>query len=130
QIDNNPTLTFARKHGMTFAFVSREEYRLRSELHYLNTLQERFGTFFLIPEGGTNEAAVRGCAEILTENDLQFNYVCCAVGTGGTIAGLINSSNSAQKVLGFPALKGNFLNDEIRKFASKDNWQLITEYDF
>jgi 1-aminocyclopropane-1-carboxylate deaminase len=130
QITKNPTLAFARSNGMQFVFVSREEYRQRNESDYIEILQQRYGPFFLIPEGGTNLAAVKGCMEILTDEDMQFNVVCCAVGTGGTLAGLINSSHITQKILGFPALKGSFLNDEIRKFAINDNWQLITDYDF
>jgi 1-aminocyclopropane-1-carboxylate deaminase len=35
-----------------------------------------------------------------------------------------------QKVLGFPALKGEFLQDEIRNFVRQDNWELITDYHF
>jgi 1-aminocyclopropane-1-carboxylate deaminase len=35
-----------------------------------------------------------------------------------------------QKVLGFPALKGDFLKEDIRKFARKDNWEVITTYHF
>ncbi len=53
-----------------------------------------------------------------------------AVGTGGTISGLINSALSHQKVLGFPALKGDFLQDEIRIFAKHENWELVTDYHF
>ena len=74
--------------------------------------------------------AVRGCQEILTDEDAQFDYVCCAVGTGGTISGIINGALPHQKVLGFPALKGDFLKDEIRIFAQNENWQLITTYHF
>ncbi len=130
KIEENPTLKFAQENGMQFEFVSREEYRLKSETSYIEKLKEKFGDFYLVPEGGTNELAVKGCEEILTGEDSVFNYVCCAVGTGGTISGLINSSLQNQKILGFPALKGDFLTDEIRIFAKKDNWNLISDYHF
>nr|WP_315246978.1 pyridoxal-phosphate dependent enzyme [uncultured Flavobacterium sp.] len=130
KIQENPTLKFAQENGMQFEFVSRENYRLKSDESYIENLKEKFGDFYLVPEGGTNELAVKGCEEILTEEDSVFNYVCCAVGTGGTISGLINSALSNQKILGFPALKGDFLNDEIRIFAQKDNWNLISDYHF
>ena len=68
--------------------------------------------------------------EILKEEDNRFDFVCCCVGTGGTISGLINSALPNQKILGFPALKGDFLTDEIRIFAKKDNWNLISDYHF
>ena len=69
-------------------------------------------------------------ASHLTEADMAFDYVCCSVGTGGTISGLINSSQPHQKILGFPALKGDFLREEIAKFASQSNWELVNEYHF
>lgn len=128
--EENPTLRFAQENGMKFEFVSREDYRLKSENQFIEKLKKKFGDFYLIPEGGTNELAVKGCEEILTEEDSVFDYVCCAVGTGGTISGLINSALPNQKILGFPALKGDFLTDEIRIFAKKDNWNLISDYHF
>ncbi|TDO96528.1 1-aminocyclopropane-1-carboxylate deaminase/D-cysteine desulfhydrase [Flavobacterium sp. 245] len=130
KIEANPTLKFAQENGMEFEFVSREDYRLKSKTSFLEKLKSKFGDFYLVPEGGTNELAVKGCEEILTDEDASFNYVCCAVGTGGTISGLINSALPNQKILGFPALKGDFLNDEIRIFAEKDNWNLISDYHF
>lgn len=130
KIEENPTLKFAQENGMQFEFVSREEYRLKSDASFIEKLKTKFGDFYLVPEGGTNELAVKGCEEILTADDAVFNYVCCAVGTGGTICGLINSAAENQKILGFPALKGDFLQDEIRIFAKKDNWNLISDYHF
>lgn len=130
KIEENPTLKFAQENGMKFEFVSREEYRLKNETSFIEKLKNKFGDFYLVPEGGTNELAVKGCEEILTDEDSVFNYVCCAVGTGGTILGLINSALPNQKILGFPALKGDFLTDEIRIFAQKDNWNLISDYHF
>ena len=91
KISENPTLQFAENCGMQFEFVSREEYRLKSENHFLEKLKMKFGDFYLIPEGGTNELAIKGCEEILTENDADFDFICCAVGTSGTISGIINS---------------------------------------
>jgi len=130
KIEENPTLKFAQENGMEFEFVSREEYRQKSENAFLEKLKEKFGDFYLIPEGGTNELAIKGCQEILIPEDAVFDYVCCAVGTGGTISGLINSALPHQKILGFPALKGDFLQDEIRIFAENENWNLITDYHF
>lgn len=130
KIESNPTLNFAQKCGMQFEFVSRETYRLKTEESFLEQLQQKYGAFYLIPEGGTNAFAIQGCEEILTPEDASFDYVACAIGTGGTISGLINSVLPHQKVLGFPALKGEFLQDEIRKFVHHENWELITDYHF
>ena len=126
----NPTLVQAASYGMQFLFVTREAYRLKTEADYILKLKNEFGDFYHIPEGGTNALAVKGCEEILTEEDKQFDIITCAVGTGGTVAGLINSSTKNQKVLAYPALKGDFLKAEIDKFAINDQWQLVTDYHF
>jgi 1-aminocyclopropane-1-carboxylate deaminase len=130
KIDENPTLKFAQQCGMQFKFVTRDNYRCKSNIEYIDNLKEEFGNFYLVPEGGTNELAIQGCGEILSSDDHCYDYVCVSVGTGGTISGLINSSFPHQKILGFPALKGDFLNDEIRKFVKNDSWELITDYHF
>ncbi|MGL2995130.1 1-aminocyclopropane-1-carboxylate deaminase/D-cysteine desulfhydrase [Flavobacterium sp. TSSA_36] len=130
KISDNLTLSFAQECGMRFEFVTREAYRHKTDAAFIAQLQAQFGSFYLVPEGGTNDLAVKGCEEILTELDADFDFVCSAVGTGGTISGLINSALPHQKVLGFPALKGDFLQDEIRKFVTNKNWDLVTDYHF
>lgn len=130
KISENPTLSFAQNCGMQFKFISREGYRTKTTSSFINTLKNELGNFYLIPEGGTNELAVKGCEEILNEEDKTFDIICCPVGTGGTISGLINASEPNQKILGFPALKGDFLQKEIGKFTAKSNWELITDYHF
>ena len=127
---NNPTLQFANLCGMQFEFVSREAYRNKTDDLFLEGLKLKFDDFYTIPEGGTNDLAVKGCKEILTELDNEFEYVCVSVGTGGTISGIINGSFDGQKIIGFPALKGDFLIKDICNFAKKDNWSLNLDYHF
>jgi 1-aminocyclopropane-1-carboxylate deaminase len=128
---SNATLREARKNGMQFKFVSREKYRDKTSEGFINELKEEFGDFYLVPEGGTNDLAIKGCEEILIEEDNKFDYICCAIGTGGTISGLINSAKTHQNIIGFPALKGDFLTKEIQKLATKDdNWNIDTTYHF
>ena len=129
-IDLNPTLSYAKASGMDLEFISRAAYRNKNEVSFLKSLNIKYPNFYIIPEGGTNARAVRGCSEILTEKDRDFDVICCAVGTGGTISGLINSSLPHQKIIGFPALKGAFLNEDIRKFAQRSNWELCPDYSF
>lgn len=126
----NPTLAFAQQHGMRLAFVSREVYRHKEDEIFINKLSKEFGDFYLLPEGGTNALAVKGCEEILTAGDEVFDFICTSVGTGGTMAGLVNCSKNSQQVLGFQALKGSFLGAEIHKFVSKKNWKLFDAYTF
>ncbi len=130
KIMSNPSLKKAQEFGMVFEFVSREIYRSKNEAAFMEYLEQQYGNFYLLPEGGTNSLAVKGCEEILEETDADFDFICCAVGTGGTISGIINSSKVSQQVLGFPALKGDFLSEDICKFVTQSNWQLVTDYHF
>ncbi|MDO4727885.1 MAG: pyridoxal-phosphate dependent enzyme [Bacteroidota bacterium] len=130
QIANNPTLQFVANQGGVIKFVDRETYRNKNDIQFINKLRNKYGDFYLIPEGGTNELAIRGCQEILTPEDKKFDYLCTAVGTGGTISGVINTARQHQKVIGVSVLKGDFLNNEIKKLTSKGNWELLTEYHF
>ncbi|TPV32010.1 1-aminocyclopropane-1-carboxylate deaminase/D-cysteine desulfhydrase [Paucihalobacter ruber] len=130
KIADNPTLHFAKNAGMLLKFVSRATYREKTAANYLDNLKEVFPSACIIPEGGTNTLAVNGCEEILSEYDKKFDVICCSVGTGGTISGLINSASSHQKIIGFSALKGDFLSSEISKFATRNNWELNSNYHF
>lgn len=130
-LSENPTLSLANRNGMQFKFVDRKSYRLKHTPNYIKALKEEFGDFYTVPEGGTNKLAIKGTQEIIGDNEENFNYICSAIGTGGTIAGIINSAKKHQKVLGFPALKENFLHEDINKYVKGNtNWKLIRNYNF
>lgn len=126
----NSTLAFAASCGMQLHFVSREDYRLKENSEFIESLKLKFGDFYLLPEGGTNALAVKGCSEILKKSDFGYDYICVAVGTGGTLAGLVNSSEEHQKLIGFSVLKGNFQKDDIQKYTSKTNYEITDSYCF
>ncbi len=130
KIDSNATLKYAEQCGMQLVFVSRKAYRQKNEPAFIAQLKQQHDAFYLIPEGGTNSLAIQGCEEILTESDTGFDIICTSVGTGGTIAGIINSAKAHQKIVGFSALKGDFLTEEIEKYTTRKNWKLITDYHF
>lgn len=130
KIDENPSLQLAQSLGMKLHFISRSEYQNKESETFLFNLKHQFGSFFLLPEGGTNALAIQGCKEIIGEEEKEFTHICCAVGTGGTIAGIIEGAYEFQKIIGFSALKGEFLYDVIRKFVTKTNWELETNYHF
>jgi 1-aminocyclopropane-1-carboxylate deaminase len=127
----NETLVFAKSRGMEIHYVSREVYRTKSSPEFIRALHEKFGDFYLIPEGGTNELAVKGCAEFAStlNDEIDFDFLCLPVGTGGTIAGMIEGLNESKMIIGFPVLKGaEFLEEEIRKYTSRKNWRLVYDY--
>ena len=115
---------------MKFFFVDRESYRNKQLLikNYFENHNEK--DYYIIPEGGTNQLAVKGTSEILNNETSIFDYICTSVGTGGTIAGLANSKENHQILLGFPVLKtSDFLIDEINKYT-KNKFMLLTGYHF
>lgn len=135
QVAQNPTLAAAQANRMQLQFVSRADYRMKHDSTFINALSQRYGSFYLLPEGGTNQLAIQGCAEILTDYDKQhFEHICCAAGTGGTIAGIIQSAAARQQVIGFSALKGDFLADEVKAWLSPQalaaNWRINSDYHF
>lgn len=134
----NPTLNFAQQQGMEFQYLNRSIYREKDSPTTLQQLKELFGPFYLLPEGGTNELAVKGSAEII--NDIEtadFDFICAPCGTGGTLAGIVAGLDHRRQVLGFPVLKGgSFLKKEVDRLTEAyngkiyHNFQLITDYHF
>ncbi|WP_066441316.1 1-aminocyclopropane-1-carboxylate deaminase/D-cysteine desulfhydrase [Chryseobacterium sp. CCH4-E10] len=119
----NPTLVFARKNGMNLQFVTREEYRYKEKL--TEFLQKEFQNALIIPEGGTNEEAVEGVKMMLNNETKDFDYLCTAVGTGGTISGISKFCEENQKVIGFKAVMDNSLEEMIGKLTPRKNFNLI-----
>ncbi len=135
----NHTLSFAKKMGMQLHFVSREAYRKKSEQHFIESLKGKFGDFYMLPEGGTNELAVKGCMEFGKKimDETEFDYLCLPVGTGGTAAGIIAGIAGKKEVVGFSSLKGGeFLENEIKPLLEKcrltdpGNWSIETQFHF
>lgn len=125
----NPTLRFAKQQGMQLYFVDRKTYQEKENPEEQQKLIDTFGDVYIIPEGGTNSLAVKGCEEILSETDKIYDTIASCVGTGGTLAGLINSSWEHQSVYGFSALKGH-THQEIETYTTKKNWKIIEDKRF
>ena len=149
----SPTLIFAEKCGMTLHFVSREAYRNKDIL--IKELNDLYGDFYLLPEGGTNNEAVRGSMEIVEEVHLQLgykpDYFCVACGTGGTLSGMILACEPNQKIVGLCVVNYDMLDEVtniLQNYIISDkeltnnpfyliknnnlptNWSLKTEYHF
>ncbi|MFN3999124.1 1-aminocyclopropane-1-carboxylate deaminase/D-cysteine desulfhydrase [Algoriphagus sp.] len=132
----NPTLAHAQTMGMELHFISRESYRQKNSPEFLKNLKAQFGDFYLIPEGGTNEFAIKGTKEIMSDSYSEFTHICVSIGTGGTFAGLAASIKSHQSLIGFSSLKGEFIHEEIsnlletNKIQTKASHEIRTEYHF
>lgn len=120
---DNPTLLFARRNGMNLKFVTREEYRHKEKL--TEFLQLEFPEALVVPEGGTNEEAVEGVKMMLNNQTKDFDYLCTAVGTGGTIAGISKFCEENQKVTGFKVVDDDSLENKIVELTSRKNYDLI-----
>jgi 1-aminocyclopropane-1-carboxylate deaminase len=132
----NPTLAYAREQGMTLAYLDRTTYRDKGSPAVEDTLRRRFGDFFLLPEGGSNPDAVRGAAELPAELTAPYDVICCACGTGGTLAGIAAGLPPGTRAVGFSALKGGgFLVDDVRRLQREyghetTNWTIELDYHF
>ena len=130
KITDSSTLTFCQSQGMQLIAISRANFRFKEQAKEVQEIQNKFPHFIFLPEGGTNSLAVKGCQEILSKNDQDFDVICVCVGTGGTLAGLIEGSAENQQLLGFMSVKDTSLETKIAQFTNKKNWQLIEEYTF
>jgi 1-aminocyclopropane-1-carboxylate deaminase len=134
----NTTLHFAETCGMKLHFVKRADFRDKNLI--IKHMSREFDNAYFLPEGGSNALALRGCMEIVEEihSHMTFppDYFCTACGTGGTLAGIIAGANLSQHIIGFSALKGDFLKDEVQKLLDLEsnvcckNWQINSDYCF
>lgn len=112
----NDSLARCAADGMRLHFVSRAEYRRKSDPEVLARLLAEAGAegAYAVPEGGSNALALHGCAELGRELGGAADVVAVACGTGGTLAGLAAGLAPGQRALGVPVLAGGFLAEEIR----------------
>ncbi len=127
----NPTLSFAEKCGMQLVYIDRKIYRNKNDTYYLESLKRQYKNTYILPEGGSNLLATQGCEEIVTEINTElkkpFDVICCASGTGATLAGLIAAMQNGHKThqqtaIGFSALKGGvFLENDVKHFLQQSD---------
>ena len=123
---SNPTLSLAKKNGMKFIALSREEYKQRHDPDFILTLQQTYPDFLFIPEGGSNEQAALGLAELVDELKHQAvnstdHVIACAIGSGGTISGMLDAFPHMH-FIGVAAVKDNaLLNRLSQKYGDRLN---------
>ncbi|MFG3293693.1 1-aminocyclopropane-1-carboxylate deaminase/D-cysteine desulfhydrase [Streptomyces sp. NPDC048179] len=117
----NPSLARCAADGMRLHFVDRSMYRRKAEPETLAGLLRAAAAedAYVVPEGGSNAAAVRGCRALGEELRGRADVVAVACGTGGTLAGLAAGLGAGQRVLGVPVLKGDFLDGEIARLQAE-----------
>ncbi|MFI8994466.1 1-aminocyclopropane-1-carboxylate deaminase/D-cysteine desulfhydrase [Streptomyces sp. NPDC053542] len=135
----NPSLARCAADGMRLHFLDRARYRRKDDPELLDALRARFGPYRLVPEGGSNALAARGCAALGHELAGAADVVAVACGTGGTLAGLAAGLAPGQRALGFPVLKGgpgpgHFLEADVLRLQEaafggrRGDWRLETAF--
>jgi 1-aminocyclopropane-1-carboxylate deaminase/D-cysteine desulfhydrase-like pyridoxal-dependent ACC family enzyme len=138
------TLIAAKEYGMKLLFLPRSAFDLKKRSDFLSNWVENFTDFkeetiqssLLIPEGGAGNEGLKGAEDILSLVPQQkYTHVCTAVGTGTTLAGLINSSRPDLKMIGISVLKGTRDLEPIDISWIKDrskiaNVQMVHDYHF
>ena len=121
----NPILKFCNENGMELQEISRENYRLKSSMNFIGKLRSELGDFYLLPEGGSNLKALKGCTEIsrLIPNDTNYSlrYITLACGTGLTLSGIVVGATQLERTqaIGFSVLKApGYLNREVEGYLS------------
>jgi 1-aminocyclopropane-1-carboxylate deaminase len=124
---SNSTLAYAHERGMELIFVSREDYRNKEKLAQMHD-----ETCYVIPEGGSSKLALSGVSELIDENlENDFTHICTAVGTGGTMAGLLSNMNFEGEILGFAVLKdAEFLKNDIMNLLGKKETPISLQLDY
>ena len=131
----NPSLRFASAQGMQLHFLDRERYRQRNKEDFQSWVGNNFPNTFYVPEGGSNMLAFPGLKE-LGEEILANNYcpdiLVCAVGSGGTLAGLRAALPEKIEIIGIAAVKDYSLEYNINNLLPIhfDNWSLDFDYCF
>ncbi len=125
----NKSLQFANDCGMELIYLVRENYKVKNIDSLLKTHDSRL--IYILPDGGANSLAIKGCAEIVSEIEIDFDYICCACGTGTTIAGIASNLKPYQKAIGIAVLKHSDLKNEINeKFLTHNSELIIQNYPF
>lgn len=138
EIDHqNPTLKFCLEKNMTLIPVSRSAYREKEASKEIQDIIQKYPDAMVIPEGGTNQLALKGVGEIWDELNHQLtktpHYITLSAGTGGTTAGLLSYNNYPTQIISFSALKSDHLEEEILSLTSyknKEKLNMVNEYHF
>lgn len=129
--NSNPTLKSAADHEMELKFFTRSAYEdIRKNP---GCIHKQYPKAYFIPEGGTNALAIQGVVELVHEIDIDYQFICVPIGTGGTMSGLLKGIESQKKVLGFSSLKGKFIHSMIKSLLREnqilnENYQIFDNY--
>ncbi len=142
---DNPLLARARADGAHLRHLSRTEYRQKNEETWRQSRRQLLARGFnrsseevwMIPEGGTSPGSARRVSliygEIVAALGDAPDYLCISAGTGGSAAGVIQAADPTTRIEVYPALKGDWMRDEVAQYlptSATKNWTTIPDYHF
>ena len=112
------TLNDIKAMGMRLVFVSREDYKRKTDSAWLEQMNILLGgNIYWVPEGGGDSIGARGCQEwakaTLNLTPWEPDVVCIPAGTGATASGVLAAA-APKRVHAYLALKGR--DQELREF--------------
>ena len=105
-LQSSPTLAEAIKYKMELKFISRNDYKQKNSVEFIETIKKEFAGYYIIPEGGAGHEGEKGAGEILQFTDESYTHIACAVGTGTMFNGIVKAIKPHQQVIGVVVLKG------------------------
>ena len=113
---NNPTIKKLLSYGMKLEYVTPANYRRKEKDDVVSEILARHKDYFVIPEGGTNDLALKGVEESINEIDcFDYSHIVIGLGTGGTLAGVLKATRDYNtKVIAVSPFKGAV--DDIEGF--------------
>jgi 1-aminocyclopropane-1-carboxylate deaminase len=135
QSASSHTLQAAEEYGMRLIFTDHENYKskkLPEDIYGHAEIEQ----FYLINEGGYGVKGAKGAANILNYcSKGSHSQICCAVGSGTMLAGLINASSPEQAVTGISILKNHFLLEQqvrhlLSEFPAEKKINIVHDYHF
>ena len=132
--ENNPTLNLAKENGMQLYHVPKLEYKLKNDGSEIKKIISNYPSPLIVPEGGSNELAKTGVMEMINEfeEEILFDHIIVAAGTGMTASGIIEASNEKSKIWIVNVLRNESLEKTISNGlkVKKNNWEVLSSYDF
>ncbi|WP_377895596.1 1-aminocyclopropane-1-carboxylate deaminase/D-cysteine desulfhydrase [Alteromonas sp. R78001] len=107
--------------GTQIHYVNKVTYQQRDDPAYLTSLRIQFPDALIIPEGGSQVAALKGVQEVVNEIDIPFDHIIAPVASGATLAGLTSALSPHQHAIGIGVLKGEgYLEGLVEQFLAPE----------
>lgn len=119
------TLQDALNYGMQLHFISRHNYKEKN----IPAALQASGNYF-ISEGGYGSLGAAGMGTLQYDKN-KFDTICCSIGSGTMMAGLINAKSEKADALGISVLKNHYeLEQEVARLIIKKDEQVNILHDY